>query len=65
MFLFREPPNGGVCVLLLSVLKRVSRLPPEIFFILCYVINTSVDLDNLTMHQSSLKIKLYIGCGFL
>ena len=68
MFLFREPPNGGVCVLLLSVLKRVSRLPPEIFFILCYVINTSVDLDNLTMlamHRSSLNIELYIGCGFL
>ena len=67
MFHFQELPNG-VCVLFLSVLKRVSRLPPEIFFILCYVINTSVDLDNLTMlamHQSSLKIKLYIGCGFL
>ena len=64
MFHFQELPNG-VCVLFLSVLKRVSRLPHEIFFILCYVINTSVDLDNLTMHQSSLKIKLYIGCGFL
>ena len=69
MFHFREPPNVGVCVLLLSVLKRVSRLPPEIFFyILCYVINTSLDLDNLTMlamHRSSLKIELYIRCGFL
>ena len=69
MFHFWEPPNGGVCVLLLSVLKRVSRLPPEIFFfILCYVINTSLDLDNLTMlamHRSSLKIELYIRCGFL
>ena len=67
MFHFQELPNG-VCVLFLSVLKRVSRLPHEIFFILCYVINTSVDSDNLTMlamHQSSLKIKLYIGCGFL
>ena len=68
MFHFREPPNVGVCVLLLSVLKRVSRLPPEIFFILCYVINTTVDVDNLTMlamHRSSLKIELNIGCGFL